>query len=290
MIRSKSESVALFGAGRVGTTVAALLGRSGRAVVGVASPQTSSAERAAQRLGCKIFVDPAEMARDADIVLIGAPDPALEHAANAIAPGVREKTFVCHFSGASGTAPLVRLAEEGAETAALHPVQAFADIDTAIESLAGCAWGVTSADSHYQRAAGLVQALDGVPVKVAERDRAVWHAAAVDASNGLVALIAAAEMLLSEIGIPDPLGVLLPLARGTIGNIERSSSAAAALTGPIVRGEAQTVERHLDSLADLGHGFLGAYERIAQMILEVAQSAGRVSEEDAAAISRVLAR
>lgn len=282
------ETFVLYGAGRVGTTIATVLAGTGRAVIGVASPTGESARRAAVRLGCDVFDDPTTMVRGADIVLIGAPDAELENAAAVIEPGVGRGAFVCHFSGASDTQPLASLEARGAQTAALHPVQSFADVDSAPTTIAGCAWGVTCDDGTYPRADGLVRSLKGTPVKVAPKDRVIWHAAAVISSNGLAALLAASERLLTNIDVERPLEVLLPLARGTLENIARSSSAAAALTGPVVRGEASTIARHLASLDERGEGTTDSYRKLSQMILEIARSSGRIDQENGRAIEAVL--
>ncbi|MFN2593963.1 MAG: Rossmann-like and DUF2520 domain-containing protein [Actinomycetota bacterium] len=287
----RSGSVALFGAGRVGTTVAYVLTRAGHELIGVASPTQASAKAASQRLGCKVFSDPVELAGNAETVLIGAPDHELADAAEAIAPGVGRNTLACHFSGVSGTAPLASIRRRGGATAALHPVQSFVDFDRAASALAGCAWGVTCANEDLHRSMALVADTGGHGVRVAEEDRPVWHAAAAMASNGLAALVADAEMLLAGIGIERPLEILAPLIQGTVANLGLFESAVDALTGPVVRGEREVVQRHLDAFAAQRDDVdLENYSRVAEMILRAARRSGRLDPEAGKAIEEVLAR
>lgn len=271
------RSIALFGAGRVGTTVATLLQASGRHVVGVASQRASTAQRAAERLGCPVFDDPCEMVRQADTVLLGVPDGAITSATATIAQSLPTAALVCHFSGVSGIEPLSAAERRGCATAALHPVQSFVDVDIAVRTLPGSAWGVTCDDAHVERAYALVRDAGGDPLRVSESDRPVWHAAAVMTSNGLAALVAQSEFLLRRIAVERPAGVLAPLTRGTIANIEHARSAADVLTGPVVRGEHETIAAHVEVIARLGSDTLDSYRRIAELILDAARPSSEIT-------------
>jgi predicted short-subunit dehydrogenase-like oxidoreductase (DUF2520 family) len=276
-------TLALVGAGRVGSAVARLLQDQGNEVVAVASRSAVSAQRAAELLG----VPATELGSlpDASVILIGAGDDSIEAVAEQLAPSMSHGQVCVHFAGALGLAPLSRVIEAGAWGCALHPVQACPDVATAIERLPGSAWGVTCTWPATGWAHKLVRdQLDGIPVDVAEDARPIWHAAAVSTSNGIAALMAVGERLLGSIGISEPEKVLGPLARGTVDNAIAGGGGAATLTGPAVRGDVATIARHLNAIADQAPGLLRAYSLAAQVILE----AGGIDDATATTITALL--
>lgn len=277
--------VAIFGAGRVATAVAALLKRRDHQIVGVASPKHESAKRSAARLDAPTLT-PSELA-GVDVILIGAPDAALPDAA-AILGDAATGTVLIHFAGSAGIIP-IQVATKAAAHCALHPVQACPDVDTAIERLPGSAWGVTCSDGARDWAHDLIHDdLQGTPVDVAEDDRVLWHAAAVTTSNGISALMATGESLLSSIGIPAPSDVLGPIATGTVTNARQMASGARALTGPVVRGEVDVIGRHLEAVDSRASELGRAYRDVVLSIVSSAQATGRIPDSVAADLRRVL--
>ena len=271
---------ALLGAGSVGTAVAELLQRAGHEPIGVASRSESSARAAARRLGTRALT--LGSLGDADAILVGTPATAFAALAAELSGIVTPETVLWHLSGAYGTAPL---ASSGARVAALHPVQACPTTDLAVRRLPGSAWGVTCTQGLRDWAHDVVRSLEGTPVDVAEEDRAVWHAASVITSNGAAALMASGERILQSIGIDDPYRVLGPLAAGTIQNAIEAGGGAATLTGPVVRGEVDTVRLHLDSLDE---GSRDAYVNASRSILDTARRAERIDPATAERMDEVL--
>ncbi|MGH2756123.1 MAG: Rossmann-like and DUF2520 domain-containing protein [Actinomycetota bacterium] len=275
----------LVGAGRVGTAVAALLQRADWHVAGVISRSPAAAERAAARFGSEVVTYRA--APEADLYLLAVPDAAIAEVATSLAPAVSERSLAVHLAGSLGTAPLAPLADAGAAVAALHPVQACPDVDTAIARLPGSAWGVTCDPALAARCNELIGALGGTPVHVGAAQRPLWHAAAVMTSNGIAALMAFGESLLASIGVADPVTVLGPLAAGTVANAREGGGGGATLTGPVVRGEAETLRRHLDALRTAAPDLVPGYRLAAQTILAAAARNGRLpagTEDEIAAV------
>lgn len=265
--------IALFGAGRVGTAVATLLSRRGHHVVAVSSPHKASAEMAAARLQAPV-VEPSAI-QDAEVILIGAPDGELSDAVARLGRSTRGAVVV-HFAGSAGIEPL-REAEEAAALCALHPVQACPDADTAIERLPGSAWGVTCSEHARGWSHALIQdELGGAPFDVREEDRVLWHAAAVTTSNGIAALMSTGELLLSSIGIASPGDVLGPISTGTVTNVREARDAGRAVTGPVVRGEVDLIERHAGEVRTRAPELLPAYTEAIEMIVSGARAAGRI--------------
>jgi predicted short-subunit dehydrogenase-like oxidoreductase (DUF2520 family) len=123
---------------------------------------------------------------------------------------------------------------------------------------------------------------------VAEDVRPVWHAAAVTTSNGIAALMGMGEAIMAAIGVAQPESVLGPLAAGTVANATEGGGGAATLTGPVVRGEAATIARHLAALRSHSPDLADAYVDAVRMIVASALVTGRISAETGADIDEVL--
>lgn len=237
----------------------------------VSSRSEVSAAAAADRLGARVG-EP----EDANVVILGVPEPALAEVIGSLS-GEGPLIHLAGVVGVEAFGPAAR------RLLALHPVQACPDVDTAVERLPGCAWGVTCDDEARAWAHGFVREVGGHPFDVADKDRAAWHAAAVATSNGIAALLATGEAILEGLGIERPERVLGPIASATVANAREGGGGAATLTGPVVRGETDTVRRHLDALAS-DPALLDAYRAVAQVILTGARRGGRI---DDAALLRI---
>lgn len=279
-------SLCLVGAGRAGTAVAAALQEAGHSVVGVASRTAGSAETAAARLGAPV-VDVEALPR-CDVVLLGVPESALESVGAAIAEAMSPGTVVWHLAGAAGVTPLAAVARLGGLRCALHPVQAFPDPDAGLARLPGSAWGLTC-DEGIREWAGAVVAEDlgGRVFELAEADRPVWHAAAVTAASGAIAIMSLGEQLLGSIGVREAGDVLGPLAGASVANAA-ARGASASLTGPAVRGEWGTVGSHVRALEAAAPELVEPYREATRLILRVAEGAGKVTPEARRAAASVL--
>lgn len=176
--------------------------------------------------------DVVTAARDVDLLVVATPDSAIADVAARVAPG--PGVVVAHLAGSLGLDVLA----PHRRRAGIHPLRA---IPTPATDLAG-AWFAVAGDEMAQQ---VVADLGGRPVTVADADRAAYHAAACMASNHLVALLGQVERVAATAGVP--LAAFLDLTRGTLDDVERLG-AAAALTGPVRRGDAATVARHVQAL------------------------------------------
>lgn len=279
-------SFCLVGGGRAGTGVALALKGAGHSVAGVSSRSKSSAAAAAARLDAPV-VDPAALP-PCDVVLLGVPESALTPVAVRIAPGLGRGTVVWHVAGAAGIRPLEAVVSAGALRLALHPVQAFPDPGAGLARLAGSAWGLTCDEGLEEWARAVAtEDLGGRVFDLAEDDRPVWHAAAVTAASGAVAIMSLGERLLESIGVGAAGEVLGPLASAAIANASERG-ATASLTGPAVRGEWATVTSHLDALERRAPELVEPYREATRLIFRVAARAGKVTPEARVAAAAVL--
>lgn len=176
-----------------------------------------------------------DAAASADVVILATPDGAIAEAARAIEP--RDGVVVVHLAGSLGLDVLA----PHARRASVHPIVALPDGDTGARRLFG-AWFAVAGDAV---AAEIVDALEGHAVDVDDDKRVLHHAAAVVAGNHVVALLGQVQRIAEAAGMP--LDAYLGLVRGAIDNVE-DLGPAAALTGPVARGDWATVEAHIAAL------------------------------------------
>lgn len=277
-------SVSVISAGRVGTALGAALERRGHVVSAVVARSERSRELAARRLPDARLTDLVDAAESSELVILAVPDSALPGVIDELAEAdsFRPGHIVVHVAGAVGAEVLRPAADAGAVVVAAHPAMTFAGGDADIERMEGCSWALTAPD-EVGLVVGqmLVMETGGLPVTVAESERALYHAALAHGANHLVSLVNdAAEALASSFTVlpggaveGDPDGLLGPdaqtLARRALEPLLRAAldnvlaSGPAALTGPVMRGDAVTVSRHLDALEDVDAGIAAGYRALA---------------------------
>jgi predicted short-subunit dehydrogenase-like oxidoreductase (DUF2520 family) len=222
----------------------------------------------------------------AALVLIAVPDDAIGAVASDLARGraVGERHVVLHLSGLLDRGALRALGATGAALGSFHPLQSIADPSTASARLRGAFAGLEGDDRALDAGERLAGALGMHPVRLAPGAKAAYHAGAVIASNYVVVLASVAEGLALQAGVPpaEARALYLPLMEGTVANLVLGP--ASALTGPVRRGDAATVRRHLAALAP---GDRELYRALGLVALSLAREAG-LGEAPAAAVERAL--
>ena len=278
-----------MGAGRVGTAVAVLLQRAAHTIVAV-SGRGATRGRAASFLPGVAVVDARDAVADADLVIVGVPDDVIEEIVVSLGDAVRAGRWIAHLSGARGLGVLDAAREAGARRLAVHPLQTLPDVTGAIERIPGSTIAVTADDEEgYFLGERIAEDLLGEPFRLQDELRPLYHAAAVFASNYLVATSSVAADLFSAAGVPDPARAMAPLQRATLDNLERLG-AGRALTGPAARGDAGTIDRHLAALTVAAPGAIPAYVAMARLALDLAERDGHLPSDRRAACEDVLAR
>lgn len=214
------RSVAIVGMGRAGRSFAAAL------------PEVGWSIAATYGRGSQV----ADVAAQADLVLIATPDDVIADVSALITPG---PAVVGHIAGSLG---LDAISSRHDRRTAVHPLMSLPDPQTGSQRLRSNGWFATAGDPI---GAELVADLGGRRLEVADADRALYHATAAVASNHLTALLGQVERLAASIGLPpEP---FFELAAGSFSSV-RSVGAGAALTGPAARGDQNTLDRHLAAL------------------------------------------
>jgi len=257
--------VAIVGPGKVGRTLARALEHAGYGVEALVGRGD----------------DRGPVSR-AGLVLLTVPDDDVaEVFAGLAAEGaLRPEQVLFHFSGLVESRVLCSRDLSPAGRAAVHPMMAFADVDRALETLPGTTYGIEGDERGIEQARLLVGDLGGKAVIVPAEAKAAYHLACVMASNGLVALMDAAEEITRSAGVQGE-GLAAGLANlvlGTAGNVSRLGIRP-AMTGPVVRGDHETVARHLEVLENASPGILEAYRLLLRRLVKMSTESGRGSPE-----------
>jgi predicted short-subunit dehydrogenase-like oxidoreductase (DUF2520 family) len=246
------DPIFIVGAGRVGSALAALLKRAGRPPVGLWSRTENGAERARSVTGleCGHGAFPASIA-DARILILAVRDPDVPLVAGALLDGglLRGARVVFHCGGAvparEALSPITALKDTGT----LHPLVAVANPEQAVRLLPVGFFAIEGEERARATARDLVTLIGARPFEIDAEAMTLYHAAAVLASNHAVALWHDAQLLLQQAGMDPELAraALTSLLRSTLENVE-VLGLPDALTGPVRRGDHETVMRHLEAL------------------------------------------
>jgi predicted short-subunit dehydrogenase-like oxidoreductase (DUF2520 family) len=281
--------IGVVGAGRVGTALAVALRRAGHRIAAASAVSQASRERVERFLPGTVVLQPGEVVAAADLVLLTVPDDALGGLVRGLAAtgAPLAGRMLAHASGRHGLAVLQPAADLGALPLALHPVMTFTGRPDDADKLAGISFGVTAPDVLRPAAEVLVMEMGGEPVFIAEADRDLYHAALAGAANHLVTQVVQATDLLARAGVKHPARMLGPLLSAALDNALRLGDAA--LTGPVARGDADTVAGHVDALRAAAPEALPAYLALARLTATRAMASGMLSTPDAQRLLDVLA-
>jgi len=244
---SAEADIALIGAGRLGSCLARALCQAGYRVRAIASRRADSAKRLAAELPAAVDCTAERAVEHAWVFLTVGDDALAELVWNL--PFVPSQRVV-HCSGALPLSVLAPARARGAQVGCLHPLQSFPERTSPASRFSGITIGVEGEGGLQAELTALCAALGARSLDLTGVDRARYHAAAVIASNYVVALSAAAARAFALAGLPPELArqALSPLTRGAADNVAQLPWAQ-ALTGPLARGDIDTVRAHLEALA-----------------------------------------
>jgi len=253
-----------------------LLSERGECVAAIASRDPAHAAVAARFVGgATRAVTYDGIVQHARYVLIAVPDDAIAEVAQALAQSGMCGGVALHTSGARGPEALAALAASGVSCGTLHPLQTVANPGEGVTVLPGSAFAIDGEPDAVAWATQIAGLLNGIVLQIPATARPLYHAAAVTASNYLIALISTAVMLMKEAGVDEATAqrALEPLARTSVRNAFELGPAA-ALTGPIVRGDADTVRAHLAAIRNAKPAVSSLYRAVGLATLEVARRQG----------------
>ena len=274
----------VIGCGRVGICLSAFLFKEGYEPAGFFSRSRSSAQAARTAAGCGTVFDTAEgCARAGDIVFITTPDGIIGRICDDLARQnvLGPETMVFHLSGAHSSQILARAKQAGAVVGSIHPLQSFTPYEPGQASpFKGINISVEGDPDAVVMGKEIAAALGAQAFAIPTESKTLYHASAVVASNYLVTLVQFALTLLMETGLKEDAAfdILSPLIKGTLSNIG-AKGCTRALTGPVARGDHETVSRHLADIDEKLPEFSGLYRLLGKHTLDIARAGNGLTEE-----------
>lgn len=246
----------IIGAGNLGRTIGHLIAKKTTFKIGSVYNRTqASAKKAIEFIGQGELCKALNELESADITFITTPDDCIAQVCEELSLQSRLKpgSIVVHCSGALDSDILIPAKNKGCYVASVHPMRSFAKPDLSVKEYEGtyCATeGDKEAISCIQELFNLI----GSKTYIINKDKkTLYHVAGVFASNYVVTLAKIAELCLEEAGVDEDIaiGVISNLMQGTALNLENTLSPEKSLTGPIQRGDKQTIENHMKAFSNM---------------------------------------
>ncbi|MDH3759767.1 MAG: DUF2520 domain-containing protein [Gammaproteobacteria bacterium] len=275
-------AVALIGAGSAGTAMAVALHREGYPIAAVSSRSVESAQRCGSLVDCEhTGTDPTDASRQAEIIIISTPDNAIETTCQTMADsgGFRNGQLVLHLSGALTSDALNAARAAGADTLSLHPAQTMVEPLRGADLLKKAWFCLEGNDSAVTRGRDIANDLSGNTIVIDKDKKALYHAALSFSSNYLTTVEAIAIEMLTETGISrqNALALIMPLIQGSVDTLA-NCGLPDALTGPVSRGDAKTIEKHLCAMRQGPESHLQIYKMLGLEALKLARAKGKMAQ------------
>lgn len=288
----QSPPVAIVGAGAVGTALARALADSEYRVEAIVSRTAESARRLAAQVTASVASSQYDaLPDDVRFIFLCVPDDALVEVAEELAEVEHpwNQTVVAHTSGVRTAGALAPLSERGAAVLSFHPMQTFAG-KTPTSVFNGSVIGLEGDDSAVAAGETVTRALGAQPLVLTEGEKTRYHCAAALASNGLVALMGVVEEVFGDAASDasfEPTDVVAPLVEQTWKNVEERGSED-ALTGPVARGDDETIQAHLDVLASAAPHLVPVYVALSTEMVRLAVRGGQLDPDRAQSLLKML--
>ncbi|MFT3700673.1 MAG: DUF2520 domain-containing protein [Kofleriaceae bacterium] len=279
---ARNPTTFVIGAGPVATALAGALRLGGVPVLGLWARKPPEARAAGSAAGVAAFSSaPPDILLETEVVILAVRDAVIgEVAEMLVGTGLVNKRHVLlHCSGAlAAEEVLANVRDKVGGIGVIHPLTAIADGRAAMRTLKGTVFGVEGDTRGRATAQALVACIGGITLGLDSTQMAAYHTAAALASNYVVAAVDAAADVLAQAGIPaaDAARALVPLAEGALRNISARGTTG-GLTGPIRRGDAAVIQRHLHAV-EQKPALAEIYRALAKRALEIA---GRIDGPDA---------
>ncbi|NOX21758.1 MAG: DUF2520 domain-containing protein [Actinobacteria bacterium] len=264
--------ITLIGPGRAGLSIAYAAKKAGHEIVTVVARRPEAARRAAEKLGATASVLDRQL-EASDLWIVATRDDAILSAAESLAQRLDEGTeapdMAIHLSGLSSIETLAPLARFGISIGSVHPLQTMPNPEIGQERLRGAWFGITAEPELYDRLAEFAESMGGRPFSIADSAKPTYHAAAAAAANFTLVNLIVAQDLLDAVDIP--IEVLGPLMEAIVANAVEIGPRA-ALTGPVARGDVDTVAAQIAAVADHAPAMLGIF---VSNVASLAKIAGR---------------
>lgn len=253
--------IEIVGAGRAAGALALASSRAGHAITAVIARNAPTREALVELVGG------VDHSGTADLRLVAVSDGAIAEVAQSLVE--RDPVPTAHVSGSVSIDALRPLADIGVATGSLHPLQTMPDASTGADQLTGAWAAVTATEPFATELDAFAESIGCTPFRLADDDKAVYHAAASAASNYSNAALELAFRLMTAADVP--FQATRPLVEATIANAY-ALGPAAARTGPIARGDRETVNRQLEAADSVGTVEFLAFRSMTEAAITLATS------------------
>ncbi len=264
--------IGFIGAGKVGTAMGIFFTQNSLTLSGYLSRSETSSQCAAKATDSAIFFDLPSLITASEVIFITTGDDQIPAVINQLvqAACLTERHTLVHTSGALSTDLFDPLSASGCGLCSLHPIMSFSDPLTAAKNLKQTVFTLEGNDKGLAAVQKILK-LTGNPYSVIDKgDKVLYHAAACILSNYLVTLIDSGFLLLKNTGIANDeiTQAFMPLITATLENIEKSGTVN-ALTGPLVRGDENTIAKHTEAIKTQTPEFLALYQTMGLATIEM---------------------
>jgi predicted short-subunit dehydrogenase-like oxidoreductase (DUF2520 family) len=285
---NKQTPIAVIAAGRLGSSLAIAMTNAGYNVAAVSSRQADHRDWLKSKIENLVVVEKAQTAANmANVVFITAPDATIEQISSTVQ--WRSHQAVVHCAGVLPVSALDNALRTGAATAGFHPLQTFPSPESS-DRLQDVSFATEASETTlYEWLTTLAGDLGGSTFKIESSQRAAYHASAVMACGLLAGLTGLAAEMWQPLGIEraDALQRLIPLLRATVDALDEKGLPA-AITGPFVRGDAETIASHIAATTSNSNETGAAYAALAQASLHIAKEQGGLSDSAFERIKMIL--
>lgn len=283
------RTVAVIGAGKVGSVLAKAFHKRGYELVGIASRTLESASKLAKEFDVVATTKAADITHYADIILIATPDRCIGQVVEEVVKdgGFRAGQFVFHTSGGVPVEVLSPASHQGVYIGGMHPLQSFADEESLVDTIIDSYFALGGDEQATILAGEIVRAFGGKSFIISDKDRPLYHGAACIVSNYFVSLMHWATQIYTGFGLSpgEASAALMPLVQGTVSNLKHLGPTQ-ALTGPISRGDISTIAAHLAGFNNEQEKNL--YAQLGRYTLGIALEKGSINEEQASRLKELL--
>ena len=282
----------IIGCGNLAKTLAHLWAKQGVFEIGdILNRSEKSATTAVKFIGAGQVASSIDNLHHADVYLIATPDTHIVEMCHSLATSGTLQTgdIVFHCSGALSSSELNAAVQKGAMLASIHPVKSFADPEMAISTFKGTFCGEEGNEQALSVLRPAFKAIGGLTFSLDPDHKTIYHAASVIVCNYLTALLEVGIQTYAKAGIDrdTAMKIMQPIVTGTVDNVFKLGTTQ-ALTGPIARGDASTVEHHLKSLSEWNNEVADIYRNLGCVTLDLSQKQGNASEDSLLALKKLL--
>jgi len=277
-MKFEDKNFFIVGAGKVGSALCMLLKNNKVKIAGILDTDEKKGQKLAKKIGSKFFPDfSGEIKYDLDVIFIAVPDDALPEIVETIAKKnvIKPGTVVCHTSGVNSANILDPLKKLGAVTFSIHPLLSINEPDSLLDMVEETYFALEGDSKGIEFGINLVDLFGARYFTIDADKKPLYHAAACILSNSMTTLFGLSTSILLDIGIDtdDAYEGLCTLLGSTFLNLAKSEPAK-SLTGPVSRGDLETVKIHLEALSDYDEGIKDLYTQIGKFTVEFAEIIG----------------